>query len=79
MKTSEQLDANFDKWMEEKMDTLCFQNKNPFTNDEIKSWSKETAEWIIYVVTPEKKRKDSEHEKACAETINRIKDIHGLV
>lgn len=77
-KISKKLDKKFDIWLEEKISTLVFDRKNPFSDDEIKSWSKETAEWIIYIITPQDKDED-EINKVTYETINRIKDLHGII
>lgn len=79
MKKSKELDAKFDKWLEDKISVLCFDHKNPFTDEEIKSWSQETAEWIIIVITPNKENSHNKHINICNKTINRIKDLHGLL
>lgn len=74
-KISKKLDEKFDSWLEDKISTLVFDRKNPFTDEEIKSWSKETAERIIYIITPSDKGK----HKTTSETIRRIKDIQGIL
>jgi len=78
MNKPEQLDAKFDNWIENKISVLCFDHKNPFTDEEIKSWSLETAMWIIHVITPDTLLKSKEHEKLCDQVIIRIKDLHGI-
>ena len=80
MKTriSKKLDKKYYTWLEDKISTLVFDRKNPFTDTEIKSWSKETAEWIIYILTPQGKRRDEINKITC-KTINRIKDIQGII
>lgn len=79
MKTQNFLDKKFEDWLTEKIDILCFEHKNPFTDIEIESWSRKTAERIIYVITPDYKINDKKHQKLCDEIIIKIKDVHGII
>lgn len=64
------------------IDTLAFENKNPFTDEEIKSWDLELANHVIWIFTPSKKygrRWQDKYDKAVRQTITRIKDLHGII
>lgn len=61
-------------WIDDKLEELTIKAENPFTDDEIKKLSFDTAQYIILRI-----EKFGEHiNDADRKTMRKIKELHGI-
>lgn len=67
------LATKFDLWVEQKIDSLIIQGKDPFTHQEISGMDIDTAQMFCDIISHLKDLSPTQKK-----VIIRIKDIHGI-